>query len=89
MIRTDLIRPIPELLARADPDKLAFKDSSRSVSYGELRDRTARLAAGLGVSRGDRVAIYLKNGVPFVESYLAIARAGAIGVPINSAAAPA
>jgi long-chain acyl-CoA synthetase len=93
MLRTDLIQPIPELLDRAaerDPDKLAFRDSSRSVSYGSLRERTERLAGhlrGLGVSGGDRVAIYLKNGVPFVESYLAIARAGAIGVPVNSAAA--
>jgi long-chain acyl-CoA synthetase len=93
VIRTDLIRPIPELLERAaerDPNKLAFRDASRSLSYGELRERTGRLAGHLrssGVGGGDRVAILLKNGVPFVESYLAIARAGAIGVPVNSAAA--
>ena len=94
MIRTDLIRPIPELLADAaerHPDKLAFRDAQRSLTYAELHRRTGRLAGhlrSLGVGAGDGVAIHLGNGVPYVESYLAIARAGAIGVPINAQAAP-
>ncbi len=94
MLRTDLIRPIPELLSTAaerHPDKLAFRDADRALSYGQLSERTGRLAGhlrSLGVQDGDRVAIYLKNGVAHVESYLGIARAGAIGVPINVQAAP-
>ena len=80
------------MAAERHPDKLAFRDDNRAVSYAQLSQRTGRLAGhlrSLGVQAGDRVAIYLKNGVAHVESYFAIARAGAIGVPINIQAAPA
>ncbi|MGP3923755.1 SDR family NAD(P)-dependent oxidoreductase [Streptomyces sp. 8N616] len=89
MLRTELIRPLPELLrAHADRfgEKVAFADERRSVNYAELERRTWRLAghfAELRLQPGDRAAIYLDNCVEVVESYLAIARAGAIGVPLN------
>jgi long-chain acyl-CoA synthetase len=35
------------------------------------------------VARGDRVALVLRNGIPFVVSYFALARLGAVAVPIN------
>jgi acyl transferase domain-containing protein/acyl-CoA synthetase (AMP-forming)/AMP-acid ligase II/NADP-dependent 3-hydroxy acid dehydrogenase YdfG/acyl carrier protein len=88
-LRIDLIRPLPELLrAHAERlgDKVAFRDGRRSVTYRDLERRTGRLAghlASLGLRRGDRVAIYLDNRVEVVESYLAIVRAGAVGVPLN------
>ena len=50
MLRTDLIRPLPELL-KANGDrfgaKVAFRDARRSVSYAELERRTARIAGHL------------------------------------------
>ncbi|AGL16473.1 type I polyketide synthase [Actinoplanes sp. N902-109] len=73
-------------------DKVAYADSRRSVTHAELLLRTGRLAghlAGLGVERGDRVAILLGNRVETMESYLAIARAGAIAVPLNTEASDA
>ncbi|MGR4884661.1 type I polyketide synthase [Streptomyces sp. LARHCF249] len=72
------------------PDKVAFADDRRAVTYGDLEARTRRLAghlADLGVQRGDRVAICLGNTVSTVESYLAIVRACGIGVPLNPASA--
>ncbi len=51
------------------------------VSWGELRDRTAALAAGLramGVERGDRVAAYLPNIPEAVIGLLACASIGAV-----------
>ncbi len=51
------------------------------VSWGELRDRTAALAAGLratGVERGDRVAAYLPNVPEAVIALLACASIGAV-----------
>ncbi|MGH3199168.1 MAG: class I adenylate-forming enzyme family protein [Streptosporangiaceae bacterium] len=93
MLRADLIRPIPELLrehAVTRAGKPAFIDGRRAVSYGELAARTARLAGHLrrlGVGRGDRVAIYMDNSVEVAESYIAAARASAVGVCINSQAA--
>jgi len=52
-----------------------------SVTWGELRDRTAALAAGLramGVERGDRVAAYLPNIPEAVIGLLACASLGAV-----------
>ncbi|MEU9445899.1 AMP-binding protein, partial [Streptomyces sp. NPDC048304] len=94
-MRTDLIKPLPVALlenATRFPDKVAFADDRRAVTYRDLEARTRRLAghlARLGVERGDRVAICLGNTVSTVESYLAIVRAGGIGVPLNPASAPA
>lgn len=51
------------------------------VSWGELRDRTAALAAGLramGVERGDRVAAYLPNVPEAVIALLACSSIGAV-----------
>jgi acyl-CoA synthetase (AMP-forming)/AMP-acid ligase II len=95
MLRTDLIRPMPELLvahAGHFGNKVAYRDGRRSVSYAELERRTWRLAGHLAQLRlqpGDRAAICLGNRVEMVESYLAITRASAIGVPINPRATDA
>ncbi|MEV5960040.1 beta-ketoacyl synthase N-terminal-like domain-containing protein, partial [Streptomyces sp. NPDC051987] len=89
MLRTELIRPVPQLL-KANADrfgaKVAYRDSGRSVTHAELETRTRRLAghlAGLRLQPGDRAAILHGNSVEFVESYLAITRAAAVGVPLN------
>jgi acyl transferase domain-containing protein/acyl-CoA synthetase (AMP-forming)/AMP-acid ligase II/acyl carrier protein len=92
MLRTELIRPLPELLrehASRLGDKVAFRDQRRAVTYAELERRTWRLAghlAGLWLQPGDRALIYLGNGVEVIESYLAVARATGVGVPFNPAA---
>jgi propionyl-CoA synthetase len=55
--------------------------SSRSFSYRELRDEVARVAgalASLGVSKGDRVLIYMPMIPQAVFAMLACARIGAI-----------
>ncbi|WP_371617126.1 SDR family NAD(P)-dependent oxidoreductase [Streptomyces sp. NBC_00454] len=89
MLRTELIRPLPELLgANADRfgTKVAYSDARRSVSHAELEARTRRLAghlAGLRLQPGDRAAILHGNSVEVVESYLAITRAAGVGVPLN------
>ncbi|RSM75236.1 beta-ketoacyl synthase [Amycolatopsis sp. WAC 01375] len=90
-VRAELIKALPLVLrGHADSfgEKVAFQDDKRAVTYGDLEARTRRLAghlAVLGVRRGDRVMICLRNSVEMLESYLAILRAGAIGVPVNPA----
>ncbi|MDT7845854.1 type I polyketide synthase [Streptomyces justiciae] len=79
------VRPVPELLAENAVrygEKLAFADDRREVSWAELDRRTARLATGLAVGRGTRVAFFLDNGVELVEGLLATVRAAAVGVPL-------
>ncbi|WP_229074509.1 type I polyketide synthase [Actinoplanes sp. DH11] len=89
MLRTELIKPLPELLranAERFGDKIAFQDATRQVTWAELERRTGRIAgalADLRLQTGDRVAICLGNRVETVEAYLATTRAGAIGVPLN------
>jgi long-chain acyl-CoA synthetase len=89
MLHTELIAPIAELLRRhatARGGKVAYRDAQSAVTYAELNERTAKLAGHLadcGIAPGDTVAIMLPNSVPWVESCLAVARAGAIGVPIS------
>jgi acyl-CoA synthetase (AMP-forming)/AMP-acid ligase II len=69
MLHTGLIAPVSVLLERhrmQRPDKVAYWDAVRSVTYSQLADRTASIAAGLsvqGVREGDRIALYLQNGV--------------------------
>ncbi|MBU3863924.1 SDR family NAD(P)-dependent oxidoreductase [Streptomyces sp. 4503] len=89
MLRTDLIRPVPELLrANADRfgDKPACSDGHRTVSHAELERRTRRLAghlAGLRLHPGDRAMICLGNRVETVESYFGVLRANGVAVPVN------
>ncbi|MFI9240332.1 type I polyketide synthase [Streptomyces sp. NPDC053079] len=94
-IRGELIRALPGVLeahAARVGGKTAFRDARRGVTYKELEERTRRLAGHLmrlGVRRGDRVALLLGNRVEMVEGCLAVLRAGAVGVPLDSGAADA
>jgi long-chain acyl-CoA synthetase len=63
---------------------LLFK--GRTVSYGELErlsDAFGAALAGLGVARGDRVALLLPNCPQFLLCELGAWKAGAILVPLN------
>ena len=89
MLRTDLIRPLTELLrehAAATPNKVAFADPWHSVTWADLELRSARVAghlADMGLQQADRVLLYLDNMVEAVVSHLAVLRAGAISAPIH------
>ncbi|MBV8927020.1 MAG: acyl--CoA ligase [Bradyrhizobium sp.] len=93
MLHVDLIAPVATLLDRhasRRPEQVAYWDSSRSVTYAELAARTASIAANLtkaGLKEGDKVAIYLPNGVDWIEACFAALRAGAVVVPISFDAA--
>ncbi|MEH6583798.1 MAG: long-chain fatty acid--CoA ligase [Halioglobus sp.] len=61
-------------------------ERGRRFTFTELNERSNRIANVLlekGVKPGDRVATLLKNGIEFVESYYAIAKIGAVMVPVN------
>jgi long-chain acyl-CoA synthetase len=95
MLHAGLIAPVSELLERHKrerPDKIAYWDAARSVTYAELATRTASMAVALskmGFREGDRVAIYLPNSVDWIEACFAGLRAGAVIVPISYEAAEA
>src|SRR5215212_4238629 len=72
--------------ARLFPNKLGARDLARSMTYRQWNERSCRLAnalLGLGLAKGDRVAILAYNRVEWAEIYAATAKAGLIAVPIN------
>ena len=75
-----------------DPNRLAVRSQkelgeTRELTFGELKDRVGRLAGALrtlGVEKGDAVAVYLPMSEEAVVSLLAVARMGAIFIPVFS-----
>jgi fatty-acyl-CoA synthase len=68
------------------PERTAVVYGGRRVGYGELHQRSSRLAQALaaqGVEPGDRVAALLHNGPDFFDILFGCAKLGAIFVPIN------
>ncbi len=69
------------------PDKTAVIDEGQKFTYRELRNRCARLVAGLyalGLERGDRVAIWSDNNHQYIEAYVGIPAGGLVVVPLNT-----
>ena len=72
--------------ARKYPDHTAliFNDAKIAFrEYNEAVDRFAAALQGLGVKKGDRVAIHLLNCPQFPIAYYAVLRIGGIVVPCN------
>lgn len=72
--------------AQTYSEKEAIYDTTRRISYGQLKSEAelvADLLMTLGIGAGDKVAVALPNWIETVTIYLATARMGAILVPIN------
>jgi acyl-CoA synthetase (AMP-forming)/AMP-acid ligase II len=72
--------------ARLVPDRPAARDLRRALTFGQWEERANRLAnalAGLGLGKGDRVAIYAHNCLEWMEVYAACAKGGIAAVPVN------
>ena len=68
------------------PEKVALVDGDRRLSYGQLAERSWRLANALrsaGLQKGDRVATLLFNSSPMLEAHFGVPAAGGILVAIN------
>jgi long-chain acyl-CoA synthetase len=68
------------------PDHTALLFYGKKITYAELdrlANRFAHVLAGLGVRKGDRVALMLPNVPQMVISYYGAVRTGAIVVPTN------
>ncbi|MBM1143015.1 acyl-CoA synthetase [Alcanivorax sp. ZXX171] len=72
--------------ARRTPDRTAIICGEVSWSYRQFDDTCDRLARALlsrGIASGDKVAVLAKNSHGFVAMRLALARVGAVLVPVN------
>lgn len=72
--------------ARERPERLAMREEDRVFTYGELDDRTAKVATALlaaGLKKGDRVAWIGKNSDLYFTLFFGAARAGIVMAPIG------
>ena len=89
---TDLT--VPSLLARQARERggktcLTELATMRRWTYGELEAWTGRIAGALatqGVAHGTHVGILMENSAEHLALFLALARLGAVAVPVNTAA---
>jgi 2-furoate---CoA ligase len=68
------------------PEAPAVVDGARRLTYAELAGQVAALGrglAGLGIARGDRVLIALKNRLEHVLAYWALQSIGGVPTPVN------
>src|SRR5262245_4212568 len=75
-----------ESRARVDAARPFLVFQGRTCSYGQALERARAVSQSLldrGVSKGDRVAIMAANSDNYVLLLLALARIGAIAVPVN------
>jgi crotonobetaine/carnitine-CoA ligase len=81
---------VPEMLlhrAENDGSRVAVTFEGAALTYAQLDERTARVQGWLeaaGVAPGDRVVIFMRNSLDFLHVWLGVARAGAVGVPLNT-----
>ena len=68
------------------PDKVAIVFEEKRYTFNQLNERANRIGntlLNLGVQKGDRVAMLQVNTNHCVETYFAVAKIGAIYVPLN------
>ncbi len=81
--------PVPQLLRSSVakwPNRIAIIFDAMEITYSELlalSERFAAALAGLGIQKGDRVAIHLPNSPQFAIAYYATLMNGAIFTPCS------
>src|ERR1700748_1559624 len=87
---------IGELLERqtkryTDKPFLFVENDGRTFTYRQFNDevnRVAALFAALGVTKGDRVSLYLTNSAEYLIAYFACFKLGAWAGPVNALLKP-
>jgi acyl-CoA synthetase (AMP-forming)/AMP-acid ligase II len=72
--------------ARSDPDRTAFIEGDRTLTFAALDAHANQLTRALiadGVGPGDRVGYLGRNSMTFVELMFGVVRCGAVIVPLN------
>ncbi len=75
-----------EYSARKAPDKVYLRAGDARMTYAQVETEARRFAnvlAGLGVGKGDKVALLVPNSLDFVIGYFGTLKAGAVAVPLD------
>ncbi len=82
-LATRLIKPC---LERGWSQRVALREDERTWTYGQLADRVARVSSvldSLGLGRGDRVAVLMRDSLEAAAALLGIVHMGAVAVPLS------
>lgn len=87
----DVLGDISRKHARLDPERECLVCGDTRLTWRQLNERVNRLAnglAGLGVEKDTKVAILAFNCHRYIETYYAVAKLGAVSVPLNFRLSP-
>lgn len=73
---------------RAFGDRPMIVEGDLRLSYADVFTRRDALAAALGIEKGDRVGLCMKNSAAWMIGFLAILARGGVAVAVNSRGAP-
>ena len=86
-LANSLVEMLRATVDRSPRNEAIVEIGGERINYQALWDRSARVAGGLkglGVERGDRVAIRLGNSLDWCVAFWGSLMAGAIAVPVNT-----
>lgn len=81
-----LLHDFLDFYGRTTPDAEFVAETDRTLTYGEARKATNRIAnalIGAGLNKGDRFGVLGKNSIEYALLYFAASKAGAVPVPLN------
>lgn len=87
----NLIHAFLENSAAQHPEKVAVIHGDRHFTYRWLNSRADHFSSHMrrnGITKGDRVALLLDNGIDYVVAYYATLKAGAVIAPLNPGLKP-
>jgi carnitine-CoA ligase len=74
--------------ARTIGEKIYFLHGDQKITYREMNENANRVAnslINLGIKKGDKVCVIMVNSIEFVYTWFALAKIGAVMVPMNIA----
>ena len=80
------VQHLLERITQGTPEQIAISCGDTRITYGELQQRTdklARLLLSSGAKKGSVVAILLANRVDAITSIIAVLKAGCVFVPFD------
>ena len=76
-----------EITAKNNPNKIAFADTDHEITFGELREKSLKLAGQIKFYCGDikccPIAVYMKKSIECIISFLGIAYSGNFYTPLD------
>jgi len=87
-VKEQILTDIIEDKARTYPDRVIFQFDDLEIPYELLNENINKAAngfRGIGIRKGDKVAIMMPNCPEFLYTWFGLNKIGAIEVPINTA----